>query len=239
MKNYLFLLFLISLGSCTKSQLLEESPPIDENYFLNFDIHDDVYKVEEQDHFAVISDQQTESQLIFLDAKKSNRRYPSYKYMDVHEDSINIIGILNFDAQQSFGFKEKNIHFEIVVREARSNLDALTDSTYVYPSYEILYDQLSSKNFGNKNSFATDDISNIFITIPSTQTEEEGIFAYSWTSNGFYFPHEELTFTNLEFDKTENRIIAEGKFDVELKHLSCGFWSSHAITNAAFKLKIQ
>lgn len=239
MKNYLYVFSLIVFGSCTQDQILEDTPPIVEDLYLNFDIHDDVYNEEDQDRYAVISEQDLETSIQFLDAKYSFHRYPFYNHIDISDDSIFVIGTLTFNAEQSFGFKDKEILFEITVKEAKAHLDQLSDSTYVYSSNKPLYEQLMTKNFGNKNLFGESDLSTVFITIPSTPKEFDFMAHYNYTSNGFYFSEEDLSFTSIEYDENNDRIIAEGNFEVQLKQLSCGFYSTHALTNASFKLLLQ
>ena len=77
------------------------------------------------------------------------------------------------------------------------------------------------------------------MTFPSTEEQPDDMFGQGMSSNGFYFAHENLEFTMIQYDELENTITLKGMFEVEIKMLSCGFYSTHAVTDAEFQLIIK
>lgn len=240
MKKLLYCLIALSILSCSKSELIIEDDFIkEEDYFLNFDFKYLIYTTGPQPSHEVVSIQNLEQPMTFLDVQKSIYKYSYFNKGDAHTDSIDIVGTIKFEADNNFGINGSTIYFEIIVREAKSSLNSISDSTYVYKTNSTLYNQLSKNNFGPKSMFGEPDRSIVLISIPSVEIFNDETYDYVYTTNGFYYDHEYINFTNIEFNQRENTILLDGGFEVDLKMLGCGIISSHYIENAEFKLKIK
>lgn len=241
MKYLLISIVVVALmSSCAKEVAIpEEDASVEEDFFLRFDIVDNVYDPENQTTYSVEAMQIGTGSVVFVDAYRSKHKYPYFSYGMPPTDSLDIIGAISFESKSSFGFEVQTVDIEFVVREAISNLSSISDSTYVYTNIEKLYDQLITHDFGQKNLFGNGDRSSIFVTIPEETVEGEDTYHRLPTSNGFYFSHEDLDLTEIMLDSDQEIILVHGSFVVELKQLSCGFYSSHLITDAEFSLKLK
>jgi len=235
MKKILHLLIILIICSCTKSEI-DEINNDPENFYLNFDINDNVYKPEEQNEFSVKSNQDVNSPLVFVDFRKTHLRYPFYPSHLNNPDSINIVTTVKFEGDINFGFEDKTIQMEINVYEDISNLIQINDSSYVYKSMEILYGQLLSKNFGNPNISKSYDRALVHISVPSQIVNLDFGYYTPYTSNGFHFPHEDIILNSIKINRDRSAIRLNGTFEVELKMMGCGFYSTHHISNAEFNL---
>jgi len=218
----------------------EDNQLIDrENYFLNFDIKNNIYLAEAEESFTVTSDQNLDLKLIFTAAHKTNHSYPHF-YDDYSPiDSVDIIGIIQFEAEGDFGFDKRLIDFEIGIREDIKNLNQITDNTYTFKSYKPLYHQLMTENFGYDDLYRPNRIPTIFISLPDIFTNENDLIFNFITSNGFIFPHEDIDFNEIKYNERSNMIELSGTFDVDFKKLSCGYYSNSEINNAEFNLLIN
>ena len=244
MKFLLSTLTIIFLISCSNSTMQnaafteehQNGTPLD--YYLNFSIKDSVY-FEHQDSFQIESIQDLTFEMTFTDAYQSTHKYP-YFYNDMTSpDSVDIIGIVRFEEDGTSNFEKSTYDLEFVLSESLENLEKIDDKTYKYLDNFMLYKQLKSNNFGNKNLFGGGNKSTLFMSFPDIGELPNEAYYFIMSSNGFYFPHENLEFTMIEYDELENTITLKGNYNVEIKMLSCGFFSTHAVSNAEFQLIIK
>ncbi|MEL7426606.1 MAG: hypothetical protein AAFN81_26675, partial [Bacteroidota bacterium] len=206
-----------------------------------FDITDVNYQnPDEQETTAVFSNQDTEVSLVFEDVTESDRYLYFASYRSIPEDSIALIGALRFVLDQSTPFEQEVFHLEFVIEEAREHLTQQADGSYTYNSNEVLAERLSDENWGRDNSlFADAHLSQFLLSFPDATFPEYWVQHYTMSSNGFYFEHENLEFTSVQYQQATDEIILSGTFGVEMKELSCGFYSFFSVTNANFKVLIQ
>ncbi len=172
MKKLLLCFVLLSALSCSDSSITENLQEFDqEKYFLNFDMEDDQFYKENQNSYSVTSFQNLKFEIIFTDVQKTHHQY--YSIYEVLSDSIDIIGVVQFVANNDFGFEDRVIHFEIGIREAINNLEKIGEDTYLYLSNEILYQKLISENFGFEKYSGKRDKANVLISIPDSIPDQE------------------------------------------------------------------
>lgn len=243
MKYLLLPLLLFSCLSCKKSILVEaqDVAPIGLNYYLAFDITDVNYQnPDQQETTSVYSTQDIESQLTFRDYNDADRYIFYTIYRDIPEDSILLIGQLRFVLDESTPFAQEVFHIEFLLEEARSELSEQPDGSYTYNSHAVLAERLQNQNWGNNdNMFANNQLNMLLLSFPDANFEHLWTGNRTLTSNGFYFQHENLEFTDVEYRPASDEIVLTGNFSVHLKELSCGFYSFFAVDNAHFKALLQ
>lgn len=212
-----------------------------DKFYLNFDIKEINYQEPAAvDSFYVESDQDLQTEFIFTDVTfLGDYRYPYIFHPDFPEDSIALMGSLRFVRSADSKFAEEFYDLDFITLESKSNLSALSDSTYRYASNELLFQKLQDENWGNKNAFGSRDISQLTMTLPFAGGSIPHWEQSRVTSNGFYWEHEQLSFTKIAYDKEDDSIWVQGEFEVELKELSCGFYSFYEVTNADFSALIR
>jgi len=238
MKQLLFSGLIFCMIACTKSENDLNLTTAPEDYFLNFDIKENYFNTEENDSYEVTTFQNIDNRLIFTDAHVSHHKN-GFFLRGNEQDSIEIVGSLLFESDTHFGFEEKEILFEILLKEDIKNLENLGDGTYIYKSNKVLYDQLMNNNFGKYDGSKWSHLAMILITIPPDEADLTKKYVFPTSSNGFHFSHEDINFSGILYDQRKDRIKLNGTFEIDLKQLSCGFMSSHEITNAEFQILIN
>lgn len=243
MKYLLLPLLFLGCLSCKQNLIVssQDVAPAQLGYFLEFDITDVNYQdPDQQETTAIYSNQDVEVALTFQDVNESDRMLYFAQYRPVHEDSIILIGSLRFVLDESTPFEQEIFLLEFILEEARSALSQLPDGSYIYNSHEVLAQSLQNENWGQSNALFSDSQLNQFLlSFPDANFEHQWMENYTLTSNGFYFEHEELEFTAVEYRPATDEIVLDGKFSVEMKILSCGFYSFFSVDNANFKALIK
>jgi len=245
--KYLFAFAIVVFAmSCSKndSDSLDEKPigklKVEENvnFFLDFEINDSLY-YENQDTFVVQSEQVIEEDIEFILASKLSNTYPYFYWVEESPDSVLVIGSIKYQALDNVTFEKKEYNLDILLKEDISNLTQVSDTSYTYTSNEVLAQRLTNEDFGTANLFGSGNMSTIFLTFPEIDEDMQNYFGGVSCSNGFYFPHEKFEMTKVAYDEVSDMIRIEGQFNVEIKFLSCGFFSTHAVNNANFRALIR
>ncbi|MEL7247345.1 MAG: hypothetical protein AAFO03_02965 [Bacteroidota bacterium] len=241
--KYLSLLLVTILSYSCEQNIVAVAQNIEENsldYFLEFDITSINYLGDkEQDQTAVFSNQDLEAELVFYELNTLDRYFYFAYDLNSTEDAVALLGQLRFTLDESTPFEQEVFHLEFVLAESRSNLTEQPDGTFRYTDLSILANHLEDQDWGSNSFFGGGRINQFLLTFPDTSLEEYGPGSYTITSNGFYFEHEHLDFTAVEYQQATNEIILSGTFGVEMKELSCGFYSFFSVTNANFRALIQ
>ena len=238
-----FGLLLCSATACQQS-LLYEAQDVEEvqlaNYYLELDINDVLYaSPAEQDTTHVNADQDLDFAFTFKDLALEDRYLYFANTYGLDEDSIAIIGNVRFIQSVGSAFPEDLFDLEFVLTEARDNLEQNTDGTYRYLDKEVLANRLATENFGNNSLFSGNNVSQLLLTLAQPVGPLSGWGDMLLSSNGFYFPHEVLDLTEVSYLAEQDAIVIGGTFEVELKVLSCGFYSFYSVQEASFRALIQ
>ena len=238
-----FGLLLCSATACQQS-LLYEAQDVEEvqlaNYYLELDISDVLYaSPDEQDTTHVNADQDLDFAFTFKDLALEDRYLYFANTYGLDEDSIAIIGNVRFIQSVGSAFPEDLFDLEFVLTEARDNLEQNTDGTYRYLDKEVLANRLATENFGNNSLFSGNNVSQLLLTLAQPVEPLSGWGDMLLSSNGFYFPHEVLDLTEVSYLAEQDAIVIGGTFEVELKVLSCGFYSFYSVQEASFRALIQ
>ena len=238
-----FGLLLCSATACQQS-LLYEAQDVEEvqlaNYYLELDISDVLYaSPDEQDTTHVNADQDLDFAFTFKDLALEDRYLYFANTYGLDEDSIAIIGNVRFIQSVGSAFPEDLFDLEFVLTEARDNLEQNTDGTYRYLDKEVLANRLATENFGNNSLFSGNNVSQMMLTLAQPVEPLSGWGDMLLSSNGFYFPHEVLDLTEVSYLAEQDAIVIGGTFEVELKVLSCGFYSFYSVQEASFRALIQ
>ena len=237
MYRLLFIGFIVLLSSCEEVFINEAAiaaqPDDVSSYYLSFDaIEYDYSNPENQDAVSVYAEQDMDMELSFKDLTTLDR-YLFFVYgADLPADSIAILGNLRF-VQTPTVFEQEVMDLEFVLVESLENLTLNADSTYSYISNEILYQRLMELEWGNVFDTGNPSPSQILLTFPFSVEEES--FPYGLlTSYMFYFQHEDLTLSSINYIEEKDAIELSGNFTVDLKMPSCGFYSTHLVSDAEF-----
>lgn len=237
MYRLLFIGFIAFFASCEEVFINEAAiatqPDNVPLYYLSFDaIEYDYSHPENQDAVSVYAEQDMDLELSFKDLTTLDR-YLFFAYgVDLPSDSIAIMGNLRF-VQTPNVFEQEIVDLEFVLLESLENLTLNTDSTYSYISNEILYQSLVELEWGNIFDTGNPSPSQILLTFPFS-VEDESLPHSLLTSYMFYFPHEDLTLSSINYIEEKDAIELAGNFTVDLKMLSCGFYSTHLVSDAEF-----
>lgn len=242
MTRLLLLLLMTSVLGCHQN-IIAEAQDVQENsldYFLAFDITNiDYSNPDAQETTSVYSNQNLETRLQFQDLTTIDRYLFFATYLNISEDSIALIGQLQFILDESTPFEQEVFDLEFVHIEARSNLTPQPDGTYTYNNLGILAERLRQDNWGQSVFSGNSQLNQFLLSFPNPNLGEHHMENYTLTSNGFYFEHENLSFTDITFRESANQIDLSGNFNVEMKELSCGFFSYFSVENARFQALIQ
>jgi hypothetical protein len=238
-----FALLLCSVTAC-KDSILQEAQDIEEvqlaNYYLELDINKiDYQSVDDQDTTHVNADQDLDFNLTFKDVATEDRYLYFANTYGLASDSIAIIGNIRFIQSVGSTFPEDLFDLEFVLTEARDNLAQNADGTYVYLDNQVLANRLATENFGNNSLFSGNNVSQLLLTLAQPIEPLQGWGDMLLSSNGFYFPHEVLDLTEVSYLAEEDAIVVGGTFEVELKILSCGFYSFYSVQHASFRALIK
>ena len=236
-------LLLCSATACQDS-ILHEAQDVEEvqlaNYFLELDINKiDYQSAEDQDTTHVNADQDLDFTFTFKDLALEDRYLYFADTYGLDVDSIAIIGNVRFIQSVGSTFSEDLFDLEFVLTEARDNLEQNADDTYSYLDKQVLAHRLATENFGNNSLFSGYNVNQLMLTLPQPQETLEGWGEMVLSSNGFYFPYEVLDLTEVSYLAEEDAIVVGGTFAVELKILSCGFYSFYSVHQASFRALIQ
>lgn len=232
-------LIMLVFQSCNKFQN-NQSDELSGNseYFLDFDIMKADYNEPDQESQFVDSDQVVDF-VTFYDLNDSDR----YFYFNIAPpssiDSVTLIGAVDFESNDISTFGDDQIRLELLLTENKSNLVALADGAYRYKTNETLYQKLQEGNFGNQGLFSNKYVNQLLLTFPSVSDTTHSVGYEMLSSNGFYFEHEILDLTTIDYDSETNAIELGGGFDVNVKMLSCGFYDFYYVTNAEFFVEIR
>lgn len=238
-----FALLLCTATACQNS-ILHEAQDVEEvqlaNYYLELDISDILYtNPDEQDTTHVNADQDLDFAFTFKDLALEDRYLYFANTYGLSPDSIAIVGNIRFVQSPNSTFPEDLFDLEFVLTEARDNLEQNADGTYTYLDKEVLAHRLATENFGNNSLFGGYNVSQMLLTLPQPQELLNGWGEMVLSSNGFYFPYENLDLTEVSYLAEEDAIVVGGTFAVELKVMSCGFYSFYAVQQASFRGLIQ
>ncbi len=145
-------------------------------------------------------------------------------------DSILIESSLQYKINVDSEFNFSKLELSFIYREAKTNLEAITDSTYRYKNLEILFETLKHQVWGN-NPFDENMESVAIIRIPDSYDDW---INSPYSSNGFYFDNENFEISNISYEPFTQEILLEGKFNVSLKILSCGYFIFYNLIDATF-----
>lgn len=238
-----FGLLLCSATACQNS-IIHEAQDVEEvqlaNYFLELDISGiDYVNPENQDTTHVSTDQDLDFSCTFKDLSLGDRYLYFADTYGLAADSIAIIGNVRFIQSIGSTFSEDLFDLEFVLTEARDNLEQNADGTYRYLDKQVLANRLATENFGNNSLFTGNNVSQLMLTLPQPMEVLPGWEENLLSSNGFYFPYEVLDLTEVSYLAEEDAIVIGGTFEVELKVLSCGFYSFYSVQQASFRALIQ
>ena len=243
MKYKCLVLLLLFCFSCQQNILVvaQNVEPLALNYYLAFDITAiDYQNPDGQETHSIYSNQDLGVSLLFEDISESDRYFYFASYRDTAEDSITLIGTLRFVLDNSTPFEQEVFHLEFIINEAREHLNQQAEGGYVYNNNQLLAERLRDLDWGRDNAlFSNSPLSEFLLSFPDTSLAEGEVDNWPLTSNGFYFEHENLTFSEVEYRPAADEIVLSGQFNVEMKMLSCGFYSYFSIENANFKALIQ
>lgn len=241
--RFLFLLPFLLLTACHKT-ILQEDADIEvaglADYYLEFDISDINYGgAEMQDTTRVDADQDLDFSFTFKALSSLDRYLYFASVYDLSADSIALLGNIRFIQSPNSDFSEDLFDLEFVMIEALSNLTQNTDGTYNYLDRQQLAYRLNNENWGNQHLFGSNGINQMLLTLPVPISPEDGWGEMMVSSNGFYFQHETLELTEVTYLAEDDTIVIGGHFEVELKMLSCGFYSFYNVRQASFRGLIQ
>jgi len=239
MRTIILLLIITVFSNCTKENNpseMQEQEQVNE-YFLNFDIEKVHYMVADQE-LKKFSSVQLDPIVTFQDITTIERHFYVNQLPETHPDSISLLATIDFQDQGESTFESDLFSLEIFINEDKSNLVALSDSTYRYSSNEILHNALEGE-WGNSVFLNNDIQKELFVTLPNP-IDSTHVWGMDYlSSNAFYFENENLEMIGVDFNESEDEIEIIGKFEVSLKILSCGFYSFYHISNADFKMRIK
>ncbi len=230
------------MGSYGPSTILnaQENEQAPQNYFLTFDITGINYmNPEAQKQTAVYANQDIETELVFYELDSLDRFFSFGFGLPNTEDSVALLGQLRFVLDESTPFEQEVFHLEFVLVEDRINLQAKANGSYRYNNLEVLAKHLKNLNWAGGDLFGGSQISQFLLSFPSASFKEHQINNQTLTSNGFYFEHEILDFTNIAYHQETNQIDLSGAFTLEMKELSCGFYSFFLVENGNFHALIK
>lgn len=241
--SFLFPFLLLFFITACQTSILQEAQDIEEvqlsNYYLAMDISSISYSNPDgQDTTHVSTDQDLDVVFTFKELFSLDRHL-YFALGSNSPDSIALLGNIRFLQNPNSDFSEDLFDLEFVVFEALSNLEQNADGTYNYLDRQLLANRLSNEGWGNQNLFSGYNINQLMLTLPVATTPEEGWGEMILSSNGFYFPHETLELTEVTYLAEDDAIVLSGNFEVELKILSCGFYSFYNVRQASFRALIQ
>lgn len=240
MKHFFPFLFLL-LAACSQQTDIQsvEANVSKIDYALNFDISKvDYQAIDESSTYSINAIQATDYGFK-LESLSQQDIIHYYFNHPVSDDSLNLIGSLYFENQDQDLFNTQELLLQFVFPEAKSNLIQLPDSTYTYQSNLALHSRLSEIDWNNQKLFTENNFGQFIMTVPnSTNLDMNWHPADYLSSNGFYFDYETLNIETIEFDYITGDITLIGNFNVDLKILSCGFYSFFRVENANFEAKI-
>ena len=240
MKHFFPFLILI-ICSCSQQTDIQsiEANVSKIDYALNFDISKvDYQSIDESTTFPIIASQSATYDFK-LESLSEQELIHFYFNHPVSEDSINLIGTLSFTNQNQDQFNAEELLLQFVYPESKANLTQLPDSSYTYQSNLALHTRLSEIDWNNQKLFTENNYGQFVMTVPnSTNLEMDWHPADYLSSNGFYFDYETLNIESIDFDYITGDITLTGQFNVDLKILSCGFYSFYRVENANFEAKI-
>ncbi|MGH1435043.1 MAG: hypothetical protein ACRBG0_11345 [Lewinella sp.] len=244
MNRILCFSLLVCLATSCQKSILQEAQNVEEvqlaNYYLDLDISNiDYMSAEDQDVTHVDADQDLDFEFTFKEVASLDRYLYFASNQNIPADSLAIIGNIRFIQSPGSAFPEDLFDLEFVLTEALGNLEQNADGTYGYIDKQLLANRLATENFGNNSLFAGYNVNQMMLTLPLPQEPLSGWGDMVVSSNGFYFPHEVLDFTEVSYLAEEDAIVVGGTFEVELKVMSCGFYSFYSVQEASFRALIQ
>lgn len=242
MNRILLALLLFSCWGCHQN-IIAEAQDLEQtalDYYLQFDITNiDYVNPDEQQTVSVSSTQDVAINLSFQELSTLDRYLYFASYHPVSDDSITLIGQLHFDLDEETPFQQEEFLLEFILIEARANLTEQPDQTFRYNDLELLATHLQNNNWTESGFVDNGQLNQFLLSFPNVDLGEHTMPNYTLTSNGFYFEHEQLEFSDVVYHSETNTIDLSGNFTVEMKELSCGFYSYFFIENARFQALIH
>ncbi len=152
---------------------------------------------------------------------------------NVENDSIYLFSSFEYDVSNNIDFMYRKFELGFLYKEAKDNITTNADGFLQYKDLNNLL-QILRKHKWDNNQFREQVNALAFIRIPDSYNEWTND---QYSSNGFYFEQEKFQFNELNYN--ENEFSMSGNFDVQLKILSCGYWTFYELRNASFQTNIK
>jgi len=235
----LIISLLVIIQSCSKLPELENDPQeLNNKYFFDFDIIKINYTDPDQDLQFVTSEQENDF-VTFRDVNMIDRYLYLGKVPSTNQDSVTLLGSVTFKNSEESTFNEDNFKLEFFFTEDKSNLIALSDSTYRFKTNRSLFIKLRDEGWGHQQLFGNGYVNQLLLTFPELSDTTHTWGLQTLSSNGFYFENEQLEITSVDYDEEKNSIELGGLFNVFIKELSCGFYDFYHVSNAEFLIEIK
>ena len=240
MKIFSIAVLILGLLSCSLHE--QENTLVKDNendrYFLDFSIAGISYSTPDflEEQFVSCS-QKRDQDLVFQIAKDE---YPYYNFQEEAQgDSIKIYISIPFISKEYQENVKNKWNIEFLLFEDINNLVQLSDSTYRYNSNKIFYERLQKADWNPDHFFSKSKDVSMILTMPEGTQDIEGWHQDVLSSFMFYFDHEKMFIDKLKYMESTDQIFIDGRFDVEMKILSCGFYSFYQIKRANFHAVIE
>ncbi len=232
--KYLSILFAcILLFSCSKDQEIMDLPVQIESpdYYMNFDIVGSSYASEDQTLYSIESDQDLTIKASITEAPGGYPYHNSPYYNPVEEGKIRLLISLKFRSETQENFENTDWFFEFLVVEDLENINKLDDELFEYKSNSLLFEKM--KLYKEENNFP------LLLTMPDFQELSMGWELGVLSNVDFYFDEESYDIIELNYQSSEDKINMSGTFDVNLKVMSCGYYTFYEVRKANFNLLIE
>lgn len=153
----------------------------------------------------------------------------------VGEDSLCIYSSIQFEVYCDTDFLFTTFELGFYYVDSKEKFESISGEEVRYKNLEDFYRILDQNEWDN-NEFEEKLTALASISIPDSYDDW---INGPYSSNGFYFDHENFSFSKLNYDEATKSIEMEGDFDVSLKILSCGFYDFYSISNASFATKLS
>lgn len=204
-----------------------ESP----DYYMNFDIVGSSYASEDQTLYSIESDQDLTIKASITEAPGGYPYHNSPYYNPVEEGKIRLLISLKFRSETQENFENTDWFFEFLVVEDLENINKLDDELFEYKSNSLLFEKM--KLYKEENNFP------LLLTMPDFQELSMGWELGVLSNVDFYFDEESYDIIELNYQSSEDKINMSGTFDVNLKVMSCGYYTFYEVRKANFNLLIE
>lgn len=234
---FCFCICLVIFQSCEKSIVNDDPCSIHNTNNITFEICDGGFLVQDsiQDQIQVTGKYDAERGLMINQNSFHNFHYCS---KELSPDSLYLMVSLQY-ALETNNFSIPTLELQFRYAESRSNLQAASDSTFIYKDNLVLFNQLSKNNWDTKSFSDEYECNQVLVVLPDNNVPWGDMHLGAFNNYGFYFDWENFRITAINYDSSLEQIEFSANFNVSMKVLSCGFAEFYYIKNAELTTTIN